>query len=284
MKKFITLCAAMLCAAMSFGASYGILVNGKTYFAGSLTGEFEGFTQYLAHVQVKSGDYCQLYDADNQAAWVKPLNSASVAGFTYDEANQRYNVTATGCFDFYIKLKYGQDELYIGTGSDCGTGTEIGGGGSQGGGGTEGNPRFMWKAELDGEWQEPSTSTTFVAGRSNIMFYTSAYLFLIYQVDGVAGVEYMCESYTTETHARFVRGGSEKWGVPGGTTELYLYDNEDGSVEVSNQPMAGKKLWTAGGQNIVNPTVSDKARKVIIDGQLRIIRGGKIFDATGKEL
>ena len=29
-------------------ASYGILVNGKMYFAGSLQDEFEGFTQYLA--------------------------------------------------------------------------------------------------------------------------------------------------------------------------------------------------------------------------------------------
>lgn len=60
MKKIFTFFAAALTALSMSAASYGILVNGKTYFAGELTGEFEGFTQYLAHVQVKAGDFCQL--------------------------------------------------------------------------------------------------------------------------------------------------------------------------------------------------------------------------------
>ena len=92
----------MVCVLMQ-AASYGILVNGKMYFAGSLQDEFEGFTQYLAHVQVKSGDYCQLYDLDNKAAWAVALNTYSVAGFTYDATNNRYNVNVDGCYDFYIK-------------------------------------------------------------------------------------------------------------------------------------------------------------------------------------
>ena len=110
-------------------ASYGILVNGKMYFAGSLQDEFEGFTQYLAHVQVKSGDYCQLYDADNKAAWAVALNTYSVAGFTYDASANRYTVSVDGCYDFYIKLKYKADELYIGGGANCGEGQDISGGG-----------------------------------------------------------------------------------------------------------------------------------------------------------
>ena len=107
--------------------SYGILVNGKIYFAGSYTDEFEGFTQYLAHVQVKSGDYCQLYDAENKAAWAVDVNQYSESGFTRD--GDRINITATGCYDFYIKLKYEADELYIGPGSNCGEGQDISGGG-----------------------------------------------------------------------------------------------------------------------------------------------------------
>ena len=110
-------------------ASYGILVNGKMYFAGSLQDEFEGFTQYLAHVQVKSGDYCQLYDADNKAAWAVALNTYSVAGFTYDASANRYTVSVDGCYDFYIKLKYKADELYIDAGANCGEGQDISGGG-----------------------------------------------------------------------------------------------------------------------------------------------------------
>ena len=65
----------VLCATMSFAQNYGILVNGRYYFAGEYTDEFEGFTQYLAHVQVNSGDYCQLYDADNKASWAVAVSS-----------------------------------------------------------------------------------------------------------------------------------------------------------------------------------------------------------------
>ncbi|MDD5990612.1 MAG: hypothetical protein PUC34_05095 [Paludibacteraceae bacterium] len=67
MKKIFTFFAAALTALSMSAASYGILVNGKTYFAGEQTGEFEGFTQYLAHVQVKAGDFCQLCNGENQA-------------------------------------------------------------------------------------------------------------------------------------------------------------------------------------------------------------------------
>ena len=121
--------AALMGCMLMQAASYGILVNGKMYFAGSLQDEFEGFTQYLAHVQVKSGDYCQLYDADNKAAWAVALNTYSVAGFTYDASANRYTVSVDGCYDFYIKLKYKADELYIGAGANCGEGQNISGGG-----------------------------------------------------------------------------------------------------------------------------------------------------------
>ncbi len=50
MKKIFTVFAAMCMALSMSAASYGILVNGNTYFAGEPAGEFEGFQQYLAHV------------------------------------------------------------------------------------------------------------------------------------------------------------------------------------------------------------------------------------------
>jgi alpha-amylase len=103
--------------------NYGILVNGTTYFAGQDAGEFEGFQQYLAHVQVSSGDQLQLYDAENQAAWAVDMSTWSVAGFTRD--GNHYNATVSGCYDFYIKLKWEQDELYIGNGSNCGEGENL---------------------------------------------------------------------------------------------------------------------------------------------------------------
>ena len=54
MKKIFTFFAAALTALSMSAASYGILVNGKTYFAGTQVDEYEGFQQYLAHVPVKN--------------------------------------------------------------------------------------------------------------------------------------------------------------------------------------------------------------------------------------
>lgn len=120
LKSIFTL-LVMMCWAVGLSAqSYGILVNGTTYFAGTKVDENEGFTQYLAHVQVSAGDQLQLCDATNDAKWAVALNSYSVAGFALED--NHYNASVSGCYDFYIKLKYGQDELYIGNGSNCGSG------------------------------------------------------------------------------------------------------------------------------------------------------------------
>ena len=85
-------------------ASYGILVNGKTYFAGEKVDEFEGFQQYLAHVPVKSGDYCQLYDLDNKAAWAVNVSEYSVSGFTRN--GDRIEVTVDGIVTDFKQSQY----------------------------------------------------------------------------------------------------------------------------------------------------------------------------------
>ena len=117
MKKAGLILCAVLCATFSFAQSYGILMNGECYYPATYKGPDpygEGFEEYLAHVQVTEGDYCQLYNATTKDAWVKPLNTSSVVGFTYNEAAKRYDITVSGCYDFYIKMKYDADELYIG--------------------------------------------------------------------------------------------------------------------------------------------------------------------------
>ena len=108
MKKILTLFAAVWMTMSLSAQSYGILVNGKMYYQGSMTDEFEGFEQYLAHVQVSNGDQLQLYDYDNQAAWAVDLNTYSVEGFTRD--GDHYKATVSGCYDFYMKLKWEADE------------------------------------------------------------------------------------------------------------------------------------------------------------------------------
>ena len=128
MKKILIVLIALLGTIGSRAAGYGILVNGKTYYEANYRGKDDNtgqYDEYLAHVKVAKGDYCQLCDLAYDAQWAVKLDTYSVAGFTYNESQNRYDVNVSGCYDFYIKLKYGDDQLYIGNGSNCGDGEDI---------------------------------------------------------------------------------------------------------------------------------------------------------------
>ena len=103
----------------------------------------------------------------------------------------------------------------------------------------------------------------------------------------VVGVDYMLTEYIAGTHGTLVKGGSQKLGVQAGTVTFYLYDNGDGSLELSTEVIAGKTL-VGGGEDpnqAADQVESQKqVRKMIFDGQLRIVRGEKVFDATGHQL
>ena len=284
--------AALMGCMLMQAASYGILVNGKMYFAGSLQDEFEGFTQYLAHVQVKSGDYCQLYDADNKAAWAVALNTYSVAGFTYDASANRYTVSVDGCYDFYIKLKYEADELYIGPGSNCGEGIDISGGG---GGGEEPDDvnyyAMGWINAADaGEnaYDTYDDNLLFVDGKLTIDCQYGSYI-------GIK--DYMCNYYyfrgeddchEDKVTLEWANGWSpcKKWAIPEGVNYIIMRSaTYKGNIVLERVDKATYDAYHFGGnQAIENTPVTEKARKVFIDGQLRIIRGDKMFDATGRQL
>lgn len=131
MKKNFFLLVGMLCACVGLhAASYGMLINGKTYYAGSKNNSPQdpSFEEYaVLGVPVEAGDQLQLYDKDNAAAWAVTLDSYSVSGFTLN--GDHYECSISGCYDFYIKLKWQADQLYIGASSgDCSgnTGENIG--------------------------------------------------------------------------------------------------------------------------------------------------------------
>ena len=74
------------------------------------------------------------------------------------------------------------------------------------------------------------------------------YVFVIYQVHGVAGVQYMATAGNVVegvTHATLSPSGSGKFVIPAGTKKVYLYDNGNNTVEISTQPISGKKLIDA---------------------------------------
>ena len=68
------------------------------------------------------------------------------------------------------------------------------------------------------------------------------FFILVCEKNQVIGEQYMTAEYTTASHATMVKNGSQKMGVPAGTVTFYLYDNEDGTYELSTAPIAGKKL------------------------------------------
>ena len=312
MKKIFTLLAAMLVAA-SMSAQFGIAVNGAMYYQGTENPNPQdpSFREYMVlGLQLHSGDYCQLCDAgSNYATWAVDLDGASVSAISRN--GDKYSVSVDGCYDFYIKIKNQNDQLYVGAG-DCGspTGTPIGGGegGGQGqggegqGGGDTPDEYWYWKGYVDGGdiTNEEGGFNIFVGGKSDVSFETGGYLFVMHQIKGVPGTQYMAVTYTDgPTHATMTQSGTEKLHVPAGDHTLYLYDNEDGTVELSYVELQGKKLMgggegggqgggdNPGGQgqdavdNVTTPTV---ITKTIENGQVVIIKNGIRFNLLGAQL
>ncbi len=294
MKKIFSIFAALLMALSMSAASYGILVNGKTYFAGTPVDEFEGFTQYLAHVPVQSGDYLQLCDAESKAVWAVDLNTSSVSGFTRN--GDKYDVTTEGCYDFYIKIKYQQDQLYIGPGSaECGEGIDISGGGQGGGQGGEEPDDVNYYAM---GWINAAD-----AGETAYDTYDPQYLFedgkltINCQYGSYIGIkDHMCNYYyfrgEDDCHEdrvtlEWANGWSpcKKWAIPEGVNYIIMRSaTYKGNIVLERVDKATYDAYHYGSQDIENTAVKEKAHKVIMDGQLRIVRGGKIYDATGREL
>ena len=292
MKKIFSIFAAALMTLSMSAASYGILVNGNTYFAGTHTDDFEGFQQYLAHVQLNAGDYCQLCDAENRAVWAVDLNPASVAGFTRN--GDKYEVSVSGCYDFYIKLKYEADELYIGPGSDCGEGVDISGGQGQGGeGGEDEDVNYYAIGWINGTDHGEAAYDTyedeylFVDGKLTIDCQMGSYI----AIKDHMGNFYYSKTETTIANESvtmdWANGWSpcQKWAIPEGVNYIIIrsaaYKNK---LVLERVDKATYDAYHYNPQGIEKTEVTEKAHKVIIDGQLRIVRGDKIFDATGRQL
>ena len=293
MKKIFSIFTAALMTLSMSAASYGILVNGNTYFAGTHTDDFEGFQQYLAHVQLNAGDFCQLCDAENRAVWAVDLNPASVAGFTRN--GDKYEVSVSGCYDFYIKLKYQADELYIGQGSDCGEGIDISGqGGGQGGeGGEDEDVNYFAIGWINGADHGEAAYDTyedeylFVDGKLTIDCQMGSYI----AVKDHKGNFYYSKTETTIANESVTMDWAngwtpcQKWAIPEGVNYIIIRSAKfKGQIQLERVDKATYDAYSYRPQGVENTKVGEKAHKVIVDGQLRIVRGERVFDATGREL
>ena len=124
MKKiYFILFAVFYCNLVLMAEPYGLLINGSTRYEATKHAEndYQGREQFLVScVALKQGDKVQLCDfGNNNATWMSAIEPyGEYQKFTKNTDHLICNVA--GSYDFYIKLKYQDDVLYIGPGQNCG--------------------------------------------------------------------------------------------------------------------------------------------------------------------
>jgi len=293
MKKIYLILAALVC---------GLALNAKTLYVNPGTGENnwakDGAVLFVhswgaedsdAKLTTLSGEIlsAEIPDGNNSLLFVRmPGGSTAIDWNT--KWNQTNDLSIPSGKNMYTFTGWG------GSDGEWSVYNGQGGSGDNPGGGDTPQPSdayWYWKGQVDGGAIENEAGgfNIFNGGMSSISVGDAAYVFVIYQEHGVQGVQYMTDGWLgfEVTHATLNACGDcpngNKLYLPAGDHTLYLYDNGDGTLELSTQPMPGKTL-VGGGQGVENTFVNEKAHKMIIDGQLRIIRGDKTFDATGRQL
>lgn len=300
MKKIFTFGAAVLC---------GLTLNAKTLYLNPGSGDSnwakDGAVLFVHSWDAQdddaqftgSGDVlsAEIPDGNNHVKIVRmPAGSASLnwdskwnetGDLAIPEGKNLYTITGWGAND-------GEWSVY----GNGGGNENPGGQGGQGGqGGTQSGAKdYYLRGYFNGvDTQVPTAEELFEKGVLADFTFTGdgnglGYFYVMECDEGqVVGVDYMLTEYIAGTHGTLVKGGNQKLGVQAGTVTFYLYDNGDGSLELSTEVIAGKTL-VGGGEDpnqAVDQVESQKqVRKMIFDGQLRIVRGEKVFDATGRQL
>lgn len=113
-----------MCGCLSiWAAPYGLLINGTIEIKATALSDqdYSGRDQFLAScVALAQGDRVQICDfGNNNATWMCAVDPyGEYQKFT---KNADYLIcNAAGSYDFYIKLKYQDDVLYIGASQNCG--------------------------------------------------------------------------------------------------------------------------------------------------------------------
>ena len=108
-----------------FAAPYGLLINGTTKLEATPLSEkdFQDREQFLVScVTLNVGDKVQLTDFANGATWMSAIDPyGEYQKFSGGKAEGYLICNTAGSYDFYIKLKYEDDLVYIGPGQNCGT-------------------------------------------------------------------------------------------------------------------------------------------------------------------
>lgn len=99
---------------------YGVLINGRdVVVAEALAGEEEydaaGRKQYRAYLNLEKEDIIQIVNTSCGSAWLPAIEEGGMSAH-FDADDEMAVIDTTGCFDLYIKMKSGDDKIYIGAG------------------------------------------------------------------------------------------------------------------------------------------------------------------------
>lgn len=319
MKKIFTLFAAVLCG-MTMNAKTIYLNTGGSglwnqadavFFAHSWDAEDNDALLTLVSGDIYSAN---IPDGNNHILFVRMPN-----GSTSLDWNTKWNQTADleipSGMDTYTITGWGDaDGTWSSSGSQGG-GENPGGQGGQGGqGGSELEESgqyhdFALIGSIGGDWniQEQKPEYTFdERGRwtGTLAAHPQAASHAAYVVImDEEGNQYKTKGWlgeTTKATLYWANGfeDSNVWQLPADVT-LYLIMRKctfKGSIEVESVDQATYEAYTIdwgtenpGGGEDPNQAVDQvesrkQVRKMIFDGQLRIVRGEKVFDATGRQL
>jgi len=301
MKKILAFFAAMWMTLSVSAASYGILVNGTTYYEATALSEkdYQERDQYYVGVNLQSGDKWCVYDATNKASFTIAIESGEgSAKSSFTEGAETATCNTAGCYDFYIKLKWEDNSLWVQSGSNCSSsGVDISGqGGGTEGGGTDVDEEDVnyyaigWINGADvGEtaYDVYDDNYLFVDGKLTIECQMGSYI----AIKDHKGNFYYAEGATGATGSsvtlKWANGWKpcQKWAILEGTQYIIMRSAKfKGEIKLECVDKATYDAYSYNPQGIENTSVKTKAYKTIIDGQLRIIRGDKMFDATGRQL
>ena len=126
MKRYVLFLLMCWCTLVLQAEPYGLLVNGTTQYEASPLSDkdFQGRDQFLVScVTLKVGDKVQLCDfGSGNAVWMSEVESeGEYQKFTQKTDHVLCNVA--GSYDFYIKMKWQDDKVYVESAKNCSGGT-----------------------------------------------------------------------------------------------------------------------------------------------------------------
>ncbi|MCQ2360341.1 MAG: starch-binding protein [Paludibacteraceae bacterium] len=118
--RMFLLLAVLLISANSFAQLYGIELNGTPIIGVENPEPLDKSFLELSVLDqpLSAGDVVKLFCVNEygRSTWAVPLDEASVSGVDYVDEHS-YIVRSSGCYSFYIKLKFQGDQLYIDKGN-----------------------------------------------------------------------------------------------------------------------------------------------------------------------